>query len=90
MEEEALKRLTFKVEEIRQDVKVLLSKMTNRSLSKWIDNREAMRMLGVSLRTMQKYRDERTIGFAKFGKKIYYRVSDIESFLEKHFLKGKS
>ncbi len=89
MEEEALKALTAKVEDMRQDIKMLLSKMTNHSPNNWVDTQEAMRLLGVSLRTMQKYRDNGVIGFSKFGKKIYYKVADIESLFEKHFVEGK-
>lgn len=89
MEEEALKTLTAKVEDMRQDIKMLLSKMTSHSSDNWVDNQDAMRLLGVSLRTMQKYRDSGFIGFSKFGKKIYYKVSDIENLFEKHFVECK-
>ncbi|MGV8829331.1 MAG: helix-turn-helix domain-containing protein [Breznakibacter sp.] len=88
MEEEALKQLTAKAEDIRQDVKKLLSKLTNYSSNNWIDTQDAMRMLGISLRTMQTYRDNGLIGFSKVGRKIYYKVSDIEKLLEKHFIEG--
>ncbi len=89
MEEEALKNLTSKVEDMRQDVKMLLSKMTNHSPNNWVDTQESIRLLGISLRTMQKYRDNGVIGFSKYGRKIYYKVSDIENLLEKHFVAGK-
>ena len=50
----------------------------------FVDNKEFTKLMGISFRTAQVWRDEGKIGFSQEGKKIYYRLSDIEKFLEDH------
>ena len=52
-----------------------------------IDNKAFLKLMNISPRTAQIWRDEGKIGFAQEGKKIYYRMSDIEKFLESNFKK---
>ncbi|MFK7807552.1 MAG: helix-turn-helix domain-containing protein [Saprospiraceae bacterium] len=47
----------------------------------FIDNNAFLKLMGVSSRTAQIWRDEGIIGFSQIGKKIYYRMSDIDVFL---------
>ena len=47
-----------------------------------MDNKEFSKLMNISATTAQIWRDEGKIGFAQEGKKIYYRMSDIEEFLE--------
>ena len=46
-----------------------------------LDNKEFLKLMNISSTTAQIWRDEGKIGFAQEGKKIYYRMSDIEEFL---------
>ncbi len=50
----------------------------------FINTDEFVKLMGVSPRTAQVWRDEGKIGFSQQGKKIYYRMSDIETFLEQN------
>lgn len=52
--------------------------------SMWIESTEARKMLGVSAKTWQDYRDRRLIPFSQFGRKIFVRRGDINTFLENH------
>jgi len=54
----------------------------------WIDNQELMVLLKISKRTSQTYRDTGIISFSQVGNKIYYRLSDIEFLLNKHYNKA--
>ena len=54
----------------------------------WLDNTEIMALLKISKRTAQTYRDSGLISFAQVGNKIYYRLSDIETLLNKHYFKA--
>ena len=54
----------------------------------WLDNTEVMAMLKISKRTAQTYRDSGLISFSQVGNKIYYRLSDIETLLNKHYFKA--
>ena len=51
----------------------------------WLDNQEIMQLLKISKRTIQHYRDTGLIAFSQVGNKIYYKQSDIEEMLEKHY-----
>jgi excisionase family DNA binding protein len=55
--------------------------------NEWIGSAEARKMLGVSSKTWQNYRDNRIISFAQFGRKIYVKRSDLEAFMEAHYIK---
>ena len=49
----------------------------------FVDNAQFLKMMGVSARTAQTWRDEGKVGFSQEGKKIYYRMSDIELFMDR-------
>ncbi len=51
----------------------------------WLTNKEVCEMLSITLKTMQNYRDKGIIPFSKIGSKLYYRKSDINSFLESNY-----
>ena len=55
---------------------------------KWLDNQELMQLLKISKRTAQHYRDSGLISFSQVGAKIYYRLSDVETLLNKHYNKA--
>jgi len=55
---------------------------------KWLDNGELMQLLKISKRTAQHYRDSGMISFSQVGNKIYYRLSDVEAMLNKHYNKA--
>ena len=53
------------------------------SKEEWLQPQDALKLLGVSSRCMQGYRDNGLIGFAQLTKKkILYRRADIEKMLE--------
>ena len=54
----------------------------------WLDNQELMQLLKISKRTAQHYRDSGLISFSQVGNKLYYRLSDIEVLLNKHYKKA--
>lgn len=57
-------------------------------IEKWLDNQELMLLLKISKRTAQHYRDSGLISFSQVGNKIYYRLSDVETLLNKHYNKA--
>lgn len=52
--------------------------------SEWIESDEARKLLGVSQKTWQNYRDQRLISFSQIGRKIYVNRADLDTFLRKH------
>lgn len=53
----------------------------------WMTNKEVMRLLGVSSRQLQNWRDSGQIGFSQTGKKIYYSHEGINKMLQDHYHK---
>ena len=50
----------------------------------WLESEEARKLLGISPKTWQNYRDQRLIPFSQIGRKIYVNHADIDNFLHKH------
>jgi hypothetical protein len=79
------------IKDLLNEVKdTLQTKSAEEVNSQWIESAEARKMLGVSAKTWQDYRDKRVIPFSQFGRKIYVRRADIEAFLENHCIKAKN
>lgn len=64
--------------------KMLEGRLLEEAKHQWIESTEARKMLGVSQKTWQTYRDNRIIPFSQFGRKIYVKREDLENFLAKH------
>lgn len=74
-----------------KELKGLLIKKTDEEVgSQWVESAEARKMLGVSQKTWQTYRDERRIPFSQFGRKIYVRRADLNSFMESHYISARN
>ena len=52
--------------------------------SEWIESEDARKILGVSPKTWQNYRDKRIIPFSQIGRKIYVNRADLNAFLRQH------
>ena len=83
---EATTLATEQFKEVGNDLKEIKAyvKNINSPSEHFIDNKEFVKLMGISFRTAQTWRDEGKIGFSQEGKKIYYRMSDIDLFLENH------
>lgn len=81
-----LDAITASLNEIKELIK---GKAKEEVEAQWIESEEARKMLGVSSKTWQTYRDSRVIPFSQFGRKIYVKKADIEAFLQAHLIKGK-
>lgn len=60
----------------------------NKSNEEWLSSEEVKKILGISGKTWQKYRNERRIPFSQFGRKIYVKKTDLDNFMENHKIKG--
>ena len=56
----------------------------------WLDNQDLCELLHVSKRTLQNYRDNGVIPFSQIGGKIYYKATDVEKLLNKHYVNPKN
>jgi 3-methyladenine DNA glycosylase Tag len=65
-----------------------LETQTQNPSERFVDNQEFMKLMNISKRTSQVWRDEGKITFSQIGLKIYYKLSDIEAFLNQHSRKS--
>ena len=49
------------------------------------DNQEFMKLMNISKRTAQQWRDKKIIGFFQIGNKIYYKLSDVHKLLNENY-----
>lgn len=75
-----------KLEEITR----LLAEMNKyRFAEHFLDNDEFIALLRISKKTAQTWREEGLLPYAQLGKKIYYRLSDIEALFQKEVARPK-
>ena len=53
-----------------------------------LSSKDVCEILKISPRTLWTYRRNRMLAFMQIGRKIYYNVSDIETYLMKHHIKS--
>ena len=74
------------LQELKELVRVKSSEELN---SQWIESTEARKLLGVSQKTWQGYRDNRIIPFVQVGRKIYVKRGDLNKFMQDHYINSK-
>lgn len=72
-------------------IKESLSKKSEEDFSaSFIESKSIPKLLGISQKTWQTYRDKGTIPFIQFGSKIWVKRIDIETFLNNHYINKQS
>lgn len=90
MEIVAIEKRTFeqmlqRFEDFAKQVNALCG--LNRSNENWLDNKQVCKLLKISLRTLQTYRDTRILPYSQIGRKCYYKATDIEQFINQQQIK---
>lgn len=55
----------------------------NKKISPWLDNADVCRILNISKRTLQTYRDNGTIPYTQINHKMFYKPKDVDKILER-------
>ena len=76
-------------EDLKQVKELLAEKTADEIGNQWVESSAARKELGVSQKTWQTYRDRRIIPFSQVGRKIYVRRSDLNKFMEDHYISSK-
>jgi len=64
-----------------------IERMNRNSMSeRWLDNQEACSALKISKRTIGVYRRKGILPYSRIRGKIYFRIKDIEDFLQWHYV----
>lgn len=69
---------------LEQIIDLITRRNADDSGSEWTESEDARKILGVSPKTWQNYRDKRIIPFSQIGRKIYVNRADLDAFLRKH------
>ena len=89
LEAQEFVRIVAKIESLAAEVGTLRNEYADKGTKKWISSGEACRLLNVSFRTLQTYRDNGTLPYAQIGHKVFFRPSDIEKILNERRVDGK-
>lgn len=87
MEIVIIERKTFeaildKISQLAQQVETL-SRCKNLEPKKWLTSKDMSELLGISLRTLQAYRDKGMIPYTQIGNKLFYNSDEIRQTLNK-------
>ncbi|MDI6050645.1 helix-turn-helix domain-containing protein [Flavobacterium sp. XS2P24] len=78
--------------EIKEQLKDLKAILTKSQLLNpddlFCDNEEFLKIMKISRRTSQFWRNTGIIGFIQIGNKIYFRLKDIQELLNKNYKPG--
>ena len=80
LSKEQFDQLIAKIDDINERLQNTNPKRTET----YLNNKQFMEMLDVSQRTAQTWRDEGKITFSQVGDKIYYKLSDVEKFIQNY------
>lgn len=69
---------------LEQIIDLITRRNADDSSREWIESEDARKLLGISPKTWQNYRDQRLIPFSQIGRKIYVSRTDLDAFLRKH------
>ena len=78
------------LKEQNQRIEDKLSKLEQKDLSEsYIPSVEIPKLLNISQKTWQTWRDRRHFKFIQLGSKIWVKRSDLEAFLDSHYITAK-
>lgn len=80
IEKETFEELTREVNEVISMAEGLLKKFKP-ARTEWLDHENVCMILSISKRTLQNYKDQKVISYTRISRKSYFKLSDIENFL---------
>lgn len=79
-----------KIEDKITNLENILREKTEEEInSQLIESVKIPKILGISPKTWQTYRDRRLIPFIQVGSKIYVKRADLQSFMDAHYIESK-
>ena len=82
-------RLLGRFDRIDKFMEALTSRHNVLDGERLLDNQDLCLLLNVSKRTLQRYRSSGELPYQTIYHKTYYRESDVNAFIQKHFNKEK-
>ena len=88
VQKESIKILTTHYEKSFSQLEELTNAIKESNLKiedPFVSNKQFQRLMGISARTAQIWRNDKKIGYSKIADKIFYRRSDIEKLLNDNY-----
>ena len=80
MEMEAYKSLVKKIDKVYNEIKILQNP-ADQIQREWCSTSEAAKVLGVTVRTIYRYRDQGLLVANKIGKKYFYCLKEVKTLI---------
>ena len=80
IEEQTFKQLCSRFANFANQVE-RICRLNNHQSDKWLSGREVCALLGISIRSLQNYRDSGKLDYSQIGNKLYYKSADIERLI---------
>lgn len=80
IEEQTFKQVCGRFSSFASQVERIYKENT-RQPDEWLSGREVCALLGISIRSLQNYRDSGKLGYSQIGNKLYYKSADIERLI---------
>ena len=80
IEEQTFKQLCSRFANFANQVE-RICRLNNHQSDKWLSGREVCALLGISIQSLQNYRDSGKLGYSQIGNKLYYKSADIERLI---------
>lgn len=90
--EQKIDKLNAQHEELIKKLEGLINRLNqneNKTNSFFLDNSQFIKLMGISQKTAQTWRDTGVVSFSQIGNKIYYRISDIQQLLNDNYIKAR-
>ena len=90
--EQKIKQLNTQHKELIKKLEGLINRLNqneNKTNSFFLDNSQFIKLMGISQKTAQTWRDTGVVSFSQIGNKIYYRISDIQQLLNDNYIKAR-
>ena len=75
------------IAKLQADIKKLTKTHAQHLSEEWIQREKVMQILNIKERKLQTMRDNGTLPYSQIDGKIYYRTSDVENLLTRHYNK---
>lgn len=76
-------------EELLKEIRVMVQDQPKPPPAKWLKNKAAAALLGISVRTLQDIRDKGIVPHSRIGRTIYYDPEDIDREIERRKGRGR-
>ena len=83
MEARTFEAMMTRFESFAARVEDLCRENGEKTLKQWLDGEDVCKLLGISPRTLQTFRDSGKIPYTRIEHKMYYRPADVEKLILK-------